>query len=48
MLEDAENFPRYKENYLRAFKRMLKVREEKGLKTTWKDEYEVFEWWINL
>lgn len=48
MLEDAENFPKYKENYLRAFKRMLKVREEKGLKTTWKDEYEVFEWWVNL
>lgn len=48
MLDDFERFPKYKENYLRAFKRMLDVRKEKGLVTTWKDEYEVFDWWINL
>ena len=48
MLEDFKRFPKYKENYLRAFKRMLKVRKEKGLETTWKNEEEVFNWWINL
>ena len=48
MLEDFKRFPKYKENYIRAFERMLKVRKEKGLETTWKTGEEVFEWWINL
>lgn len=48
MLEDAKRFPKYKDNYLRAFDKMLKVREKKGLKTTWKTPDDVFNWWINL
>ena len=39
---------KYKENYLKALDRMLKVRKEKGLETTWKTGEEVFYWWINL
>ena len=42
-----ERFPKYKQIYLNSFKRMLKVRKEKGLETTWKTTEEVFEWWIN-
>lgn len=48
MLEDFKRFPQYKENYLRAFTRMLKKRKEKGLETTWENAEEVFNWWINL
>ena len=48
MEEDFKRFPKYKENYLKAFRKMLKVRKTKGLKTTWKTAEEVFEWWINL
>ena len=47
MLEDFKRFPKYKENYIKAFERMLKVRKEKGLETTWKTGEEVFNWWIN-
>ena len=48
MLEDFKRFPKYKQIYLNSFKRMLKVRKEKGLETTWKTPEEVYEWWINL
>ena len=48
MLEDFKKFPKFKENYIRSFERMLKVRKEKGLETTWKTGEEVFNWWINL
>ena len=48
MIEDAKRFPKYYQNYLRAFQRMLDKRKEKGLETTWKTPEEVFEWWINL
>lgn len=47
MLEDFKRFPKYKENYLRAFEKMLKIRAEKGLETTWKTANDVFEWWVN-
>lgn len=47
MLEDFKRFPKYKVMYLEAFKKMLETRKKKGLETTWKDENEVFEWWIN-
>ena len=41
-------YPKYKENYIRAFDRMLKRRAEKGLPTTdmWQDGQQVFKWWI--
>lgn len=46
---EFRRYPKYKENYIRAFDRMLKVREERGLKhldrlgTTGE---EVFKWWM--
>lgn len=40
-------YPKYKENYIRAFDRMLKRRVEKGLPTDmWQDGQQVFKWWI--
>lgn len=42
-------YPAYKENYLRAFRRMTQKRKEKG-KTFWineEDAEEMMEWWIH-
>lgn len=39
-------YPKYQENYIRAFDRMLKRREELGKPTTWNSGEEVFAWWI--
>ncbi len=48
MREDAKRWPRYRNLYVRAFDKMLKVRAEKGLKTTWKTGEEVYNWWLGL
>lgn len=45
--EELEKYPKYKQMYLKAFDKMLKVREEKGLKTEWKTAEEVMDWWLN-
>lgn len=40
-------YPKYKENYLKAFDRMLKRREEKGKKSDkWSTPEDVFDWWM--
>lgn len=40
-------WPKYKDNYLRAFRRMLEVRSAAGKETKrWPDEYDVFRWWM--
>jgi phosphoadenosine phosphosulfate reductase len=39
-------YPKYKENYIRAFDRMLIAREKAGKPTQWKSGEEVFYWWI--
>lgn len=45
-IEELEKNPKYKQAYLRAFKRMLKNCKARGLTPSWKDEYEVYKWWI--
>lgn len=45
MLKEAEDFPKYKAAYIRAFDKMLEVRRERGLKTTWTTGEEVYRWW---
>ena len=47
MKKDFKRFPKYYENYLKAFKRMLKQRNLKGLPTSWETPEQVMEWWIN-
>ena len=46
---EFEQYPKYKEAYIRAFDKMLIAREEKGLKKMkgWKDGRSVFRWWID-
>lgn len=40
-------WPKYKDSYLRAFRRMLEVRSAAGKETKrWTDEYDVFRWWM--
>jgi phosphoadenosine phosphosulfate reductase len=45
---EFNRYPKYKENYIRAFERMLKTRAERGLKPqkSWKTGEEVFKWWM--
>ena len=45
---EFNRYPKYKLNYIRAFDRMLKVREEKGLisKVNWQSGEDVFKWWM--
>ena len=47
MIKEFKRWPKFKENYIRAFDRMLVRRKEKGLKTDWKTGEEVMNWWIN-
>jgi hypothetical protein len=46
MVEDFAKYPKYRDNYLRAFNRMLKSRKEANLPTTWGDAWEVMMWWV--
>lgn len=39
-------YPKYKENYIRAFDRMIIKRKEDGLPTAWNSGEECFTWWI--
>ena len=41
-----EDYPKFKEQYLRTFKKMLNIRYEKDLDTSWSNEQEVYEWWL--
>lgn len=45
---DFRYYPKYKENYIKAFDRMLKEYEKSGLdkKHDWKNGKEVFKWWM--
>lgn len=45
---EFETYPKYKENYIKAFDRMLKENEKSGLdsKYDWKNGKEVFKWWL--
>jgi phosphoadenosine phosphosulfate reductase len=47
---ELEEYPKYKENYLKAFARMLKRNDEKGLvsKCNWKTPEDVYRWWMKL
>lgn len=44
--KEFEDFPKYKQAYIRAFERMIRERERRGLATKWKSGQEVFEWWM--
>jgi phosphoadenosine phosphosulfate reductase len=44
--KEFERYPKYKENYIKAFDRMLKARKESGLEVRWNSGEEVFRWWM--
>lgn len=44
--KELERYPKFKQAYLRAFEKMLQVRAENGLETTWKSASEVMDWWL--
>lgn len=39
-------YPKYKENYIRAFERMIANRIKQGKETTWETGEDVFRWWL--
>lgn len=48
-LKEAERFPKYRENYISAFGRMLKKRFARGKTNgTWKTKMDVYWWWMQL
>ena len=44
--KDLAKYPKYRENYVRAFDRMLNRMIESGKKTTWKTGEYVMRWWV--
>jgi phosphoadenosine phosphosulfate reductase len=48
-IKEFDRWPKFKQSYLRAFKRMIDVRNERGLmegKTKWDTPESVMEWWL--
>ena len=45
---DFQRYPKFKDNYIRAFDKMLKARKERGLenKIKWQSGEDVFKWWM--
>lgn len=48
--EELEKNPKYKENYIKAFDRMLKMNKEKGyvIKKNWQTAEDVYRWWLKI
>ncbi len=44
---EGKRYPGFYKAYLRAFDKMLKERERRGKKTTWKTPEEVMAWWLS-
>lgn len=47
MKREFADFPVYKQNYIKAFDRMVKRRKEMGKPPIFKDGQDVFDWWID-
>jgi len=45
--QNLEKYPKIKAQYIRTFDKMLKIRIEKGKKTSWKSGIDVYNWWVN-
>lgn len=48
MRKEAEQYPKYRANYVRAFDRMLQARVDAGLTNEkgWTDGESVMRWWL--
>lgn len=47
--EELEQYPKYKQAYIRAFDRMLEERKKSGLenKHNWQTGEDVYNWWVS-
>lgn len=46
--EEFIRYPKYKENYIRAFQRMITAAKQEGFQfKTWETGQDVFDWWLN-
>lgn len=45
-LKEFDDFPKYKNNYIHSFDRMIEQRKQQGKPCEWSTGEEVFEWWI--
>ena len=46
MKREFERYPKYRANYIRAFNKMVEIRNERHLKTMWQDGEDVMAWWV--
>lgn len=46
-LRSFERWPKYRDQYIRTFDKMIAARKEAGLPTEWKTAEEVMQWWID-
>lgn len=44
--QEFARWPKYRDAYIRAFRKMLQVRERRGLPTEWRTARDVFHWWM--
>lgn len=44
--KELERYPKFKQNYLKAFSRMLSEREKAGMPTKWQTPEDVMNWWL--
>lgn len=44
--EELEKYPKYKQAYLKAFKRMIDQRKANNMDCVWQTAEEVMEWWL--
>lgn len=46
-IEELERYPKYRQNYLSAFERMIENRSKEGIETTWKTGEDALRWWTH-
>ena len=46
-IKELTDYPIFKEKYIKAFEEMLKVIKKKNIENSWKNAYDVFNWWMN-
>lgn len=44
--KEFATYPKIKQNYIRAFDRMVAARIRDGLNTDWKDGEDAMDWWL--
>jgi phosphoadenosine phosphosulfate reductase len=47
-IEEFERWPKFKDLYIKSFEKMVKHRKSKGLKTSWENAEDVYNWWLQL